>query len=191
MATDLVLKLSALVLGAALGWISFRIFGARVPLRNFATVYSHWFALGLLIFSFLLALDAGGFRVFRPELFVQVQALSSSGQDTRKLQLFLGSEGTYAMKVLLDSDKDWHAVIHTPGFLWIASMGALRAGFALAWLVVAWNAFRRLAGMSWSQTVRPMALFLVISLLAALVAGFFQMAPIMVDTGRWLQKWSY
>lgn len=154
-------------------------------------LYSHWFALGLLIFSFLLLIDAGSMRRLWPEVYSQVLAVSSGGPDTQKLRVLLGSEGTYAMKVLLDSDEDLQAVIQAPGLLWIVSMAALRVIFTFTWLIVAWGAFRELAGVSRSAAIRSLALFLGMVSLAILVAGFFQMAPIMVDTGRWLRKWWY
>lgn len=165
--------------------------GARPGYRNFAATYSYLFAAWLLIFSFLLAIDVGALRLARPELFGQIVALGSSGQDTQKLKVLLGPEGTYAMKALLYSDKGWPEVIRTPGLLWIASMAALRGAVTFAWLVAAWGAFRNLLGLSWSRSIFSLAIFLFLGSFALLLAVFFQMAPIMVDTGRWLEKWSY
>ena len=165
--------------------------GARPGYRNFAAAYSYLFATWLLIFSFLLAIDEGALRLARPELFGQIVALESSGQDTQKLKVLLGSEGTYAMKVLLDTDEDWAKKIRTPGLLWIASMAALRGAVTFAWLVAAWGALRNLLGLSWSRAIFSLAIFLCLGSFALLLGVFFQMAPIMVDTGRWLEKWSY
>jgi len=45
--------------------------------------------------------------------------------------------------------------------------------------------------VSWSRTIFSLAIFLCLGTLALLLAVFFQMAPIMLDTGRWFEKWSY
>lgn len=125
-----------------------------------------------------------------PDAFAAVLQSSSSGQDTQRLKALLGPEGTYGMKVLLYSNQDWRGILQTPGFVWIASMAALRGVFAITWLITAWAALGRLVGMSRARAMRPLAFFFGVGVLAALVVGFFQMAPIMVDPGRWLQRWS-
>ncbi|MGP0071149.1 MAG: hypothetical protein ACLPWF_04355 [Bryobacteraceae bacterium] len=190
-AANAVIKLAAFVSCGVLTWICWRLVGARPGYGAFFTAFSYSFAAWLLIFSLLLAIDESALRFLRPELFAQIIALGSSGHDTQKLKVLLGSEGTYAAKVLLDSDKEWPQVIQTPGLLWIASMAALRGVATFVWLIAAWAAFRNWLGVSWSRTIVSLAIFLCLGSLALLLAVFFQMAPIMVDSGRWLEKWSY
>ena len=74
--------------------------GARAGTRKFLATYAYLFAAWLLIFALLTTIDAGAMRLVKPELFAQIVAFSSSGQDSRKLKVLLGSEDTYAMKVL-------------------------------------------------------------------------------------------
>jgi hypothetical protein len=190
-AANAVMKFAAFVACASLAWISWWLVGARPGYGAVLTAFSYCFAAWLLIFSLLLAIDEAALRFLNPQLFAQIAALGSSGQDTQKLKVLLGSEGTYAAKALLDSDKEWPEVIQTPGLLWIASMAALRGVATFAWLIVAWAAFRSWLDVSWSRTIFSLAIFLCLGTLALLLAVFFQMAPIMLDTGRWFEKWSY
>jgi len=188
-AADAALKFVANVFWAGLALLAWRIVGGRASTRSFMAAYAYLFAAGLLIFALLTSIDAGALRLVKPNLFAEIIASSSSGQDSRRLKILLGSEGTYAMKALLDSDKDMADVIQTPGFLWIASMAVLRGVFTLAWLMVSWGAFRKILQMPQSRAVFSLAIFLAFGLIITLSAGFFQMAPIVVDPNRWLEHW--
>jgi len=188
-AADAALKFVGIVSGAGLVWIAWRMVGGHASTPNLMAAYAYLFAAWLLVFALLTAIDAGTMRLFKPKLFAEIIASSSSGQDSRKLKVLLGSEDTYAMKALLDSDKDMADVIQTPGFVWIASMAGVRGAFTLVWLIVSWGAFRRTLAMSWSRAVFSLAIFLAFGLIITLSAIFFQMAPIVVDPNRWLEHW--
>jgi hypothetical protein len=165
--------------------------GARPGPGSFLTVFSYLFAAWLLMVSFLSLLDGGALRLTRPDLFARIMTLESSGQDTQKLKVLAGVEGTYAIKALSDSDQEWREAIQTPGLLWIGSMAALRGVVTFAWIIIAWGALGNLLGMSRSRAIFSFAIFLGLGSIAVLLGALFQMAPIMVDTGRWLEKWSY
>jgi hypothetical protein len=188
-ASNAIFKLVAFVLCAVLGWISWQIAGARISVSSFIAACSYLFAVWLLIFSLLAGLDGGMLRLAKPELFAQIVAVGSSGQDTQKLKTLVGSEGAYELKVLLDSDQDFSDAVRTPGFYWIGCMAVLRAVFTFGWLIVSWAVLRKLLGMSRSRSVLSLAMFLSFGLIAALLAGFFRMAPIVLDPGRWLENW--
>jgi hypothetical protein len=187
-ATDAALKAAGLVFCAALIWICWLLVGASGGFRKFIASFSYWAAAWLLIISFLVAIDAGSLRVARPRLFAQITGLASSGQDTRKLKALVGSEGTYAIKALVESDQGLAAALQTPGLLWIASLAAVRGAFTCAWLLLFWDALRKMLGLPGSRAILSLALFLGFGLIAALLAVFFQMAPIMVDPGLWFRK---
>jgi hypothetical protein len=188
-ASNAVVKLGAFVFFAGLAWISWWIAGGRVSFSNFVTACSYLFAVWLLIFSLLIGLDGGLLRLAKPELFAAIAAAGSSGQDTQRLKALVGPEGTYEMKVLMYSDRDFADAIQTPGFFWIGWMAVLRGVFTFGWLIVAWAIFRRVFAVAWSRAVFSLATFLCFGLVAGLLAVFFQMAPIDMDPGRWLEKW--
>ncbi len=185
-AADAALKLGGVVLAAGLVWISWRLVGRHPSSPTFLVACSYLLGAWLLIFSLLTALDSGAMRLFEPKLFAEIIVSGASGQDTQRLKALVGSEGTYALKVLLNTDRDLADSIRTPGFLWIASMAAVRGVFTFAWLVVSWAVLRKLLRASWLSAVLSFAIFLLVGLMAALAVGFFQMAPIVVDPGRWI-----
>jgi hypothetical protein len=130
-------------------------------------------------------------RIIEPQVFAEVTRFASSGQDSNKMRILIGSEATYAMKALLDSDEELASNVGAPGVLWILSMAAVRGAFTLLWLGVSWGAFRKILGMSWLRAVFSLAIFLCFGLIAALVLIFFQMAPVVVDPNRWLHKLAF
>jgi hypothetical protein len=188
---DAAFKLIAIVLAAAVVWISWRMVGGRTSGLKFMVAYAYLLAAWLLIFSFLMAIDQGAMRLFEPQSFAEITASRSLGQDTSKLKVLIGSEATYAMKAVLDSDEELADVIRVPGVLWILSMAAVRGAFTLLWLIVSWGAFRKILGMSWLRTVFSLGIFLCLGLIAALVLIFFQMAPVVVDPNRWIHKLAF
>ena len=162
--------------------------GARTNAKFIAT-YAYLFAAWLLIFSLLMVLDEEGLRFKEPKQFADITALAASGQDSRKLQALLGSEGTYAMKVLSESEGELGDAIRTPGMPWILSMAALRGVFTFVSLIISWSVFRRMLGISWLRSFLALTIFLGIGLIVALLVVFLQMAPIVVDPHRWIDKW--
>jgi len=183
-----VVKAAALVFCAFLAWVSWRVAGAHPGFAGFTAVFAYVFGAWLLIFSFLSAIDAGALKLSRPGLFAQIVAPGASSRDTQKVKALLGSEDTYALRALLESDQAWGGVTRTPGLAWMVSMAALRGVVTLVWLVAAWAAFRSWLGMAWSRAIFSLALFLVLGSVTLLLAIFFRMAPIMIDPGRWLEK---
>jgi hypothetical protein len=182
-------KLGAVVVVAGVVWISWRIVGGCASGSKFIVAYAYLSAAWLLIFSFLTAIDEGAIRLFEPGLFAQVNV--STGQDTKKLRVLIGSEATYAMKALLDSEEEMAKNIRAPGVPWILSMAALRGVFTFCWLIVSWGVFRKMMGLSQFRSVFSLAIFLGLGLTASLVLIFFQMAPVVVDPGRWIPKWPF
>ncbi len=181
------IKVGSIVIVAAAVWISWRIVGGRTNASKFLVAYSYLSAGWLLIFSFLTAIDEGAIRFFEPGLFAQLNV--STGQDTNKLRALIGSEGTYATKVLLDSEEELVKNIQAPGMPWILSMAALRGAFTFCWLVVSWGAFRKIMGVSRFRSALSLVIFLGLGLITALTIVFFQMKPVVVDPGRWLPNW--
>ena len=181
------LKLGSIVIVAAAVWISWRIVGGRTSASKFLVAYSYLSAGWLLIFSFLTAIDEGAIRFFEPGLFAQLNG--STGQDTTKLRALIGSEATYAMKALLDSDEE--LIQEHPGTRHALDCvyGGLRGVFTFSWLIISWGAFRKIMGLSRSRSALSLALFLGLGLITALTIVFFQMKPIVVDPGRWLPNW--
>jgi hypothetical protein len=186
---DAAFKVGAIIIVAGVVWLSWRIVGGRTSGLKFIVAYSYLAAAWLLVFSLLIAIDEGAMRLIEPGLFAQINAVASSGQDSNRLKALVGSQGTYAMKVVLYSNQEFADTIRTPGLLWIVSMAAVRGAFTIAWLIVSWGAFRQILRTSWLQSVFSLGIFLGFCLIAALVILFFQMAPIDVDPNRWLQKW--
>lgn len=181
-------QLVGIVLGAGLVWISWRIVGGSTSIRKFVAAYSYWLAAWLFIFSLLAALDEAAIRLFEPELFAQITAVATSGQDTARLRALVGTEDTYAMKVLLDSDRRLADASREPGMYWILSMALLRGAFTILWLIVSWRAFGKMLRMPVLRSAFSLAIILGLGLIATLTAIFFQMAPVMVDPNRWIGR---
>jgi hypothetical protein len=185
------LKFLELVLVGALLWMSWQIVGGRASAANFITAYSYLFAAWMLTFSLLTAIDEVALRLLEPKLFAAITVVAPPGQaqDTRKVRVLLGPECTYALKAVVDSDEEFNDAIAAPGFLWIASAAALRGAFTLLWLLVSWGVFRKILGLSWPRSVFALAIFLGFGLIVILAVVFVQMAPIVLDPHRWLDKW--
>jgi len=181
------IKVGSIVMVAAAVWISWRIVGGRTNASKFIVAYSYLAVAWLLVFSLLTAIDGGAIRLFEPGLLTQLNG--ATGQDTNKLRALIGSEATYAMKALLDSDEELSKNIRAPGMRWILSMAAVRGVFTFCWLVVSWSVFRKIMGLSRLRSAVSLAIFLGLGLTVALALIFFQMKPIVVDPGRWLPNW--